>query len=712
MAANQKISFEIKDKLAYLGFGHREEKSMAVLGRDTLRELENILSTLRDKRAELRGAIFFSHLEKCFLAGADINLIASLTSESEGAREAEAGQALFNQIEDLPFPTVACVHGVCLGGGTELALACQTLLLAEGAGTQIGLPEVKLGILPGLGGTYRLPRRVGLPTALDMILTGKTLVPAKAFKVGLADAVYPKERLLAMARKHIEGTAPRSRPHPKNWWLENFVGRKLVFQRTCETVLKRTRGLYQAPLKILEAMEEGMNKGRSSYLSLEAQAFGELCVGEQSKNLQHIFFMSEKAKKYQGPASSGKLPVLSRGACLGAGTMGGGITWLMANQGMYPLMRDLNTKALELGLAQANANFAGAVKRKKMSPSDLQRKMRSITAQRGLAGFGRVDLLVEAIVEDMAIKKKALAEVEKHMHSAALITSNTSSLSIEEMAGALERPENFAGLHFFNPVHRMPLVEIITHSKIAPTTVEALYRWALKCKKTPVVVKDGPGFLVNRILMPYLNESAFLLEEGHGTEALDEVCLDFGMPMGPLRLLDEVGLDVAAKVAAVMRRGLGERAQSSPLLEKMVEQGHLGKKSGRGFYLYDERGKPRGVNRAAEALFSGGRQRRKDKAHVRELQWRLFLPMVNEAASILQDELVSGPSAIDLGMIFGIGFPPFRGGLLRYADGEGLGNIVEALQRFAGEVNEVRFRPCEHLEKLASRGQNFYSAEG
>ena len=707
MVSSGRVSFEIKDDLAWLGFGYQSQKSMAVLDEETLQELGDKVAQLWEQRAALRGAIFFSHLERCFIAGADINLITSIESESEAIRGAEMGQGIYNQIEDLPFPTVACVHGVCLGGGAELALACKTLLMSE-EGSVIGLPEVKLGILPGFGGTWRLPRRVGLPSALDAILTGKSFVPKKALKMGLADALYPRERLLSMARKHIEGTAKPFGRAKKNWVLENVVGRKLVFQKARENVLSRTRGLYQAPLKILETMEEGMGRGRSSYLSLEAQGFGALCVGEQSKNLQHIFFMSEQTKKYAGPKSEGELPKLSRGACLGAGTMGGGITWLMAEQGMFPLMRDLNTEALELGLAQANSNFTGAVKRRKMSARERERKMRTICAQKSLSGFGRVDLLVEAIVEDMGIKKKALAEVEKHMKDSALITSNTSSLSIEEMAGALERPERFAGLHFFNPVHRMPLVEIITHSKVAPSTVEALYRWALKCKKTPVIVGDGPGFLVNRILMPYLNESGFLLEEGHGIEALDELCLDFGMPMGPCRLLDEVGLDVAVKVAGVMREGLGERAQSSSLLEKMVQQESLGKKSGRGFYLYDQAGKVSGVNQKAQALFSG-RAGIKGKSDEREVRWRLFLPMVNEAANILQEKLVASAREVDLALIFGIGFPPFRGGLLRYADGEGLANILQTLKRFGEEVDSARFRPSEYLEDLASSGRNFTS---
>lgn len=702
----KKISYEVKDKIAYVGFGYNNEKSMTVLDEDTLKELDAVADELQASRKSLEGAIFFTHKDRCFLAGADISLISAMKTEADGAQGAEAGQGIFNKIEDLPFPTVACVHGVCLGGGTEFSLSCNTILMSDDKSTMMGLPEVKLGLIPGFGGTYRMPRRVGLPSALDLILSGKTVKPRKAKKMGLASEVYPKERLVAMATKHLKKSSRKGSftESLTDFAQDNFLSRKIIFQKARESVLKKTKGFYQAPLKILDTMEAGMMKGRSSYLSSEAQAFGELCVSEQSKNLQHIYWMTEKVKKYSGPKGDGDIPSLKRGACLGAGTMGGGIAWLMSDAGMAPLMKDLNTDALELGLKQASSNYQGALKRKRLSADDFERKMRSISCQTDYSGFQKVDLLIEAIIEDMKIKQSVFAETENYMRDDALITSNTSSLSVEEMAKALEKTERFAGLHFFNPVHRMPLVEIITHSKVAPETVEALYNWVLKVKKTPVVVKDGPGFLVNRILMPFLNEAGFLLEEGVSMKELDEACVNFGMPMGPCRLLDEVGIDVAVKVAKILHDGLGDRAKSSGLSAKMVEKGLLGRKSAKGFYNYDEAGKPTGANEDALSLLPS----KKVSMSESEIQMRVVLPMINEASIILDEGIVEGPGDVDLGLIFGIGFPPFRGGLLRYADSEGLDRIYNAIKKYSESVDFDRYQPSPYLKNLVDNKKKFY----
>lgn len=702
----KKISFEIKNQLAYVGFGLSSEKSMTTLDLETMGELKQIVDELHAKASEIKGAIFFTHKDNCFIAGADINLIASLSSESDAADKAEQGQNLYNRVEDLPFPTIACVHGVCLGGGLEFSLACKKIIASNSPKTQLGLPEVKLGILPGFGGTYRLPKKIGLPNALDCILTGKTLRPDKAKRMGLVEEVYPNENLLAMAEKHLFSSPKKQdfKETLKEVATENFVTKKIIFQKAREGVLKKTNGFYQSPLKILDVMDAGMLKGRTSYLASEAQAFGELAMSEQSKNLQHIFFMAEGSKKYSGPKGTGTVPTLERGAALGAGTMGGGIAWLMAEAGMHPIMKDLSVDALNLGLKQSSQNFAGALKRKKISADEFERKQRSITAQLDYSGFRKVDLLVEAVVENMDIKKKVFSEVEKEVSRHCILTSNTSSLSVQEMSKALEFPDRFAGLHFFNPVHLMPLVEIIVHDKVAPETVEALYKWVLRVKKTPVIVKDGPGFLVNRILMPYLNEAGFLLEEGVSIKDLDQAALNFGMPMGPCRLLDEVGLDVGVKVAKVMHDGLGERAKASKMSSKMTEKGYLGKKTNKGFYLYDEKGKHTEINPEVELILPD----QKKKMSEAEIQKRLFLPMINEAAEILKDGIVGRASDVDLGLIFGIGFPPFRGGLLRYADGEGLEKILMALNEFKASVDKDRYAPSSYLEELVASKTSFY----
>ena len=700
----KRISFEVKEKKALIGFGYNCTNTMTVFDEETMRELQDIVEDLHTKEKELDGAIFFSHKDRCFMAGADIKLFDTMLTAADGQAGAESGQSIFNRLEDLKMATVACVNGVCLGGGLEFSLSCKTILVSSDSSTGLGLPEVKLGLIPGFGGTYRLPKRVGLPTALDMILSGKTLNAKKAKKAGLADEIYAKERLLDLAPNHFKKKKDTRGLMDKaqDMATDNVFTKKIIFQKARESVLKKTKGFYQAPLKILDVMEAGVMKSRSSYLSSESQAFGELCIGEQSKNLRHVFFLMEGAKKMDDAKGISKK--LSRGACLGAGTMGGGIAWLMAKNNMYPIMKDLTQAGLELGLKQASSNFAGALKRRRMSQDDFQRKMRSISAQTDYRGFDRTDLVIEAVIENMDIKKKVFAETETKVRPDTILTSNTSSLSVAEMATALQDSSRFAGLHFFNPVHLMPLVEIISHDGVSDETIESLYDWAIQVKKTPVVVKDGPGFLVNRILMPYMNEAGFLLEEGVSIKEIDDACLNFGMPMGPFRLLDEVGIDVGDKVAKIIYNGLGERVASNSIGSLMLEKEFFGKKNAKGFYLYDEKGKVTGPNEAAWKMLPKAVKKMTEV----EIQKRIFLPMINEAATTLEDSIVAKAKDVDLGLIFGIGFPPFRGGLLKYADTQGIKRLKEEMEKLATTVNKDRYTPCDLVNKLASEDKNFY----
>lgn len=707
----KRISFEIKDNVAYVGFGKNSTKSMTTLDEETLKEARSLIESVKVyiKSKEVKGLIFFSNIDSCFIAGADINLISSLKTESEGSFGAEQGQQIYNEIEDLPIPTIACVNGPCLGGGLELALACNKILVSDDKKTMLGLPEVKLGLLPGFGGTYRLPKKVGLAKALEFILGGVMLKPSKAKRAGLVDGIYPKERLLKMAILELNEKKPAQsfKEGLAEFAQENFIGRRIIFQKARESVMKLSKGFYQAPLKILEVMENGAGKGRNSYLAMEAQAFGELCISEQSKNLQHLFFLMEGAKKYSGPQSTKKVPSLKRGATLGAGTMGGGISWLMANSNMHPIMKDLNKNALELGLNQASKNFSRALQKKRMTQEEFETKMRSIIPQTDYNGFKKMDLIIEAIVENLEIKKKVFSELEKQVSNETIIASNTSSLRVTDMAKALENPSRFAGLHFFNPVHKMPLVEIVSHDKCSPETLEALYNWSIKAKKTPVIVKDGPGFLVNRILIPYLNEASYLLEEGVPPQDVEDACLNFGMPMGPGRLLDEIGLDVAEKVGVILFESLGERVKPNDLSKKIASSGFLGKKNGKGFYLYDEKGIEKGPNLEVLEILP----KKKKIMDEIEIQKRVFLPMINEASMILDEGLVAGPGDIDLALIFGIGFPPFRGGLLRYADSEGPERILKAIEGYAINVSATRFAPSTYLQNMVKTKRKFYDVK-
>jgi len=700
----QILTYEEKNNLIWIGFGKHEKKSMTTFTRETLEEMKGAISAVQSNKTA-KGLVFFSHKPGVFLAGVDVTVINSLKTEAEALRALDEAHTMFNAIDDLKIPTVALVDGVCLGGGLELALACKKIFVSDNPKTALGLPEVMLGVLPGFGGTYRLPKKVGLPTALDMILTGRQIKGKNAFKMGLADAILPTERMKELAPVYLlekkTGKKKTMKEEIQAQAMDNFLARKIIFQKAREKVLETSKGFYPAPLKILEVLEYGAGRNRTDHLSREAEAFAELSQSIQSKNLQHIFFLTDNSKKLD---NKDRLPDVKRGAVLGAGVMGGGIAWLFAQNNQSPIMKDITPAALELGLKQASTNFSGAVKRRRMTPDEFQRKMRSIEPTMNFESFKSVDLIVEAVVENMEVKKKVFAEVEGYVRKDAILTSNTSSLSLEEMSKALVDSTRFAGLHFFNPVNKMPLVEIITHEKASKDTIDTLYKWVLDVKKTPIVVKDGPGFLVNRILGAYLNEASYLIEEGVSMEAIDDAALNFGMPMGPFRLIDEIGIDVGMKVGKILHDGLGERLKPNTLTTRLYEAKLLGKKGGKGFYLYDEKGKVTGKNPEVQKMLSG----KKTKMDEMVIQMRLFLPMVNEAAYIFADRIVDKASTVDIGMIYGTGFPPFKGGLLRWADQEGLETLASRIRAFAKDVSAERFAIAPFLEMMISDKKKFY----
>jgi len=466
--------------------------------------------------------------------------------------------------------------------------------------------------------------------------------------------------------------------------------------------MKKTKGHYPAPLKIIELLENHSGKSRSVYLEKESSFFGELAQTKQSENLINLFFLHDNSKKYN---KSDDLKKISTGAVLGAGTMGGGIAWYFANNNIACFMKDLNESALDLGLKQASANFSSRLKRRRMTRDDFNKKMTSISPTLNYSGFHSVDLVIEAVVENMDIKKKVFQELETKVNDKTILTSNTSSLSVNEMASVLKDSSRFAGLHFFNPVNKMPLVEIIKHENVSQNTLDSLYKFVVDTKKTPVIVNDGPGFLVNRILSAYLNEAGYMLEEGYSIEDLDRVILEFGLPMGPCHLLDEVGIDVSQKVGKVMHEGLGDRLKPSTVLDAALEKGLLGKKSSKGVYLYDEAGKKGEINPEILELLPSQRKTSSDTV----MTERLIFPMINEAANCLQDKVVDSAANLDLAMIFGIGFPPFKGGLLRFADEVGATQICEKIHSMSKDYSEDRFALSAYLQDLSKQGKGFYS---
>lgn len=664
--------------------------------------------------SQLGALVLISRKPTIFIAGADIAEISTLSEQGEKALDwLSKLQSVFTFLESLPIPSIAAIHGATMGGGTEMALGCDYRMATDAPETKIGLPEVLLGVLPGWGGTQRLPRLVGLEKSLDMMLTGKTLDGRQAKKIGLVDKLVPKEFLeekaLAWARELAKTRKKRRAPQRdlRTKLLETVPGGKwIVFDMAKKQVLEKTKGNYPAPLKIIEVVKKTYGGSLEKGLKEEAKGFVELVTTPESAALIQVFWLQEKVKKDKGTEVGAAPRAVKKAAVLGAGVMGGGIAQLFAAKNIRVRLKDINWDAITKGYASAHKIFMKRVKRRKMKQSELDNVMALIEGTTTYDGFKSVDLVVEAIVEDLEIKKKVFAETEKHLGEDAILATNTSSLSVTEIAKAARRPERVVGMHFFNPVDKMPLVEVIRGAQSSDEAVATVFHLSKQLGKTPVVVKDGPGFVVNRILGPYLNEAVFLALEGVDPQRIDEIMEKFGMPMGPVALLDEVGLDVAMKVSKILYGAFGQRMKPPAFLETVTDGGRLGKKAGKGIYLYDSDGKRRGIDRS---VFEKVQIPARDSSLTDEVvERRMTYLMVNEAARILEEGLVRDKSDIDIAMIFGTGFAPFRGGLLRYADSVGIEPIVSELELYTRKYGE-RFAPCQYLQSLSVDGKKFYA---
>ncbi len=671
--------------------------------------LDKILDEL--KTSSYKAVVIISRKQKIFIAGADINEIVDIREKNDAHEKAANGQRILSKIEDLPMPVVAAINGACLGGGCELILSCDYRLASDDKSTQIGLPETKLGIIPGFGGCVRLPRVIGLQAALDIILAGKSVDSRKAYKLGLVDSVVPSNLLEQEAIKYAKQIASKGKRRKQfsakgmaNKFLESFLGRPVVFSQAKKSVLKLTKGHYPAVLKAIEVINKtyGMSN-RDKALSIEAEGFSEVAITDVSKNLIRIFFMTEAVKKQNGVSDQNvKGRNISHMGVLGAGTMGGGIAQLGADKGIEVRVKDLSPDALSKAFIAAQRIWQKKLERRRIDKFEFKAKMDLISGGLDYAGFKRLDLVVEAIVEDMNIKKKVIGETAGQCVDDCIIATNTSSLSVTEMAKGHPRPENFVGMHFFNPVDKMPLVEVIRGEKTSDEVTATIFELSKRMGKIPVVVRDGPGFIVNRLLLPYLNEAVYLFEEGYSVEDIDKAYLKFGMPMGPLRLLDEVGLDVSVKVAKIFHQAFGERAEPCKVMSKMADnKERLGVKSGKGFYIYDEKGKQQGVD---QKIYEecGLPMPTKKVTNADELVHRGVFAMINEAMIALDEKIVDTYDQVDLGMIMGTGFPPFRGGLMKYAESVGLAKVADDLEVFSSRYGK-RHKPSPALLKATKK---------
>lgn len=676
-------------------------ESMNTLQATFVDEVSAILSELENK-GDIKGLVLYSAKPDNFVAGADVRMLDACMTAEDAQAIAEQGQKLFSRIEKLPFHVVAAIHGPCLGGGLELALACHSRVATDDDKTRLGLPEVQLGLLPGSGGTQRLPRLIGVAGALDMILTGKQLRAKKAKKMGVVDDIVPPSVLLRVA----EELALKSKPKRKSSWQEwamggNALGRSVVFDQAAKKTREKTRGNYPATEAILDVIKYGLDKGIEKGLALEAKRFGELVMSPESAALRSIFFATTAMKKETGADAEPR--TVTGVTVLGGGLMGAGIANVTATKADIPVrVKDVSNDGILNALAYSYNLLDKKRKRRIISKAEMQKQMERISGTTDYSGMSRNNVVIEAVFEDLKLKHQMVAEVEANLGEGTVFATNTSSLPIHQIAQGAKRPENIVGLHYFSPVDKMPLVEVIPHADTSEETVATVVKLAKKQGKTPIVVADKAGFYVNRILAPYMNEAAMTLLSGESVEHIDNALLDFGFPVGPVTLLDEVGIDIGAKISPILLNELGERFRAPNVFDVMLNDGRKGRKSGKGFFVYN--GKKKEVDKRVYTLLG---VELKSQLSSHELALRCVLMMLNEAARCLDEGVVKSARDGDIGAVFGIGFPPFLGGPFRYMDHIGIPRLVEMLARHEAKYGE-RFAPCDRLKVMAGEGETFH----
>ncbi len=732
------LSVEVSDGIAIITFDLPNE-SVNKLNRTVKDEFVALVTRL-ERDTMVHAAVFISGKPDVWIAGADIEEFQELRTATDAERLSRDGQMLLDSVERLRIPIIAAIHGACLGGGLETALACRYRIATDHPKTILGLPEVQLGLIPGAGGTQRLPRRIGLTNALDLILTGKTVRGTKALKLGLIDElVHPSIlRTVAIQRAHevAEGRRKSERHSGgvKGFLLDaNPAGRTIVLRKARDQTLAKSRGHYPALIAAIDVIAAGYEKGVAHGYREESRRFGELAMTDVSRQLIFLFFATNELKKDPGvePSQYPDLPVsafeplpVEKIAIIGAGFMGAGIASIAVLHGSLVRLKDADHGRVAKGYAAVRDILKERLTKKQITKVQYSDYMALLGGTVDYSGFGNVDLVIEAVFEDLAVKHQVLREAEASIHPSAIFATNTSTIPIGQIAQASSRPERVIGMHFFSPVHKMPLLEVITTPQTHPQVTATVVAYGKKLGKTVIVVNDGPGFYANRILSPYINEAGILLDQGVAIDIVDKALVDFGFPVGPITLIDEVGLDVATKAGKIMAEAYPDRMLPAKSIQAVVAAGRYGRKSKKGFYSYDKEGKKSDVDPSVYGVFlapgsipvapsitpASAEPPSIPEMPAVQIQQRTVLAMLNEAARCLSDGIIRSPRDGDVGAVFGIGFPPFRGGPFRYMDALGIKIVVQRLEdlnaRFPG-----RFEPAELLLDMARRNQSFYTDE-
>jgi 3-hydroxyacyl-CoA dehydrogenase/enoyl-CoA hydratase/3-hydroxybutyryl-CoA epimerase len=692
------LTVEVRDNIALITFD-TPGSPVNTFAPSARAEFIEILERL-EKDSSIKAAVLFSGKPDVWIAGADVEELMSLPTAADAERLSQTGHALMDRVERLRAPLIAAIQGACLGGGLELALACAYRIAADTPKTVLALPEVNLGLIPGAGGTQRLPRTVGLQQALDMILRGGNVRGRKALSTALVDElVHPailREIALARAQAFAAGRPPaRRKPSgaaaQRLLLAANPVGRAVIFRQAREQIRAKTHGNYPAPIAAIEAVAAGYS---GNGYETEARLFGTCAVSEVSKNLVYIFFAQTALKKSDPGAPIKKIAVL------GTGFMGAGIASVAVQQNIDVRFKDTEYGRVLKGLAAVRGVIKERLTRKQITRQQFDDMMSLVQGTIAYTGFGNVQVVIEAVFESLEVKHAVLKEVEAVVPPTTIYASNTSTIPIAKIADASRDRSHVIGMHFFSPVPKMPLLEVIVTPQTDPAVTSTVRALGQRLGKTVIVVHDSPGFYVNRILAPYINEAGRMLDEGVAVDAIDRALVAFGFPVGPITLIDEVGLDIAGESGKIMSASFGARLTPSTSLERVIAAGRLGRKNRKGFYLYDDAGEKKGVDSSVYTLLPTGAQR--STIPDDDIQQRAVLAMVNEAVRCLEDGVISSARDGDIGAVMGFGFPPFRGGPFRYIDHLGADAVVKKLE----ELNDryaPRFAPTELLVEHARK---------